>query len=329
MGGNPQEMLNEISQLEESYNTAKIKLDECELEVSKTTKGLREAERVLASAREKRASIQTLCASSKEQLDQFSQLVKENYNLLPQDIAAQIKDTSDLVEHQIDDLGKLKQEREQHIRNREIIGAVNLRAEEEADELEKELTTLLNERNDLIQAIDELRGAINKINKEARERLLTAFNHVNAHFQNLFQRLFKGGRAHLELIDSEDPLGAGLEIFAQPPGKSLQSLSLLSGGEQTLASIALIFGMFLTNPSPICVLDEIDAPLDDANVDRVCNLLEEIAERGETRFLVITHHRLSMARMNRLYGVTMHEKGVSQLVSVDMQQTFSFDQRVA
>ena len=158
------------------------------------------------------------------------------------------------------------------------------------------------------------------LNVEARERLTKAFDQVNAHFQRLFAQLYGGGKAHLALIDSDDPLNSGLEIFAQPPGKSLQSLSLLSGGEQTLASIALIFGMFLTNPSPICVLDEVDAPLDDANVDRVCDLLDDIAKRGETRFLVITHHRLTMARMDRLFGVTMAERGVSQLVSVDLSQ---------
>ncbi|HRQ62157.1 MAG TPA: chromosome segregation protein SMC, partial [Alphaproteobacteria bacterium] len=167
------------------------------------------------------------------------------------------------------------------------------------------------------------------INKEARERLLHAFEQINIHFQSLFTRLFQGGQASLSLIDSEDPLGAGLEIFAQPPGKSLQSLSLLSGGEQTMTAIALIFAMFLTNPSPICVLDEIDAPLDDSNVDRVCDLLDEIAERGQTRFLIITHHRLSMARMDRLYGVTMAEKGISQLVSVDLQQSFDFVKEAA
>ncbi|MCB1721062.1 MAG: AAA family ATPase, partial [Alphaproteobacteria bacterium] len=207
--------------------------------------------------------------------------------------------------------------------------AVNLRAEEEAAELEKEAGGLIHERNDLVQAIEELRSGIQKINTEARERLLAAFEHVNAHFQGLFVRLFGGGQAHLALVESDDPLNSGLEIFAQPPGKALQSLSLLSGGEQTMASIALIFAMFLTNPSPICVLDEIDAPLDDANVDRVCDLLEEIAERGETRFLVITHHRLTMARMHRLYGVTMAEKGVSQLVSVDLQQSFDFLEEAA
>jgi chromosome segregation protein len=206
---------------------------------------------------------------------------------------------------------------------------VNLRADDEAQELEKEVGGLLSERNDLVQAIEELRAGIQKINKEARERLLIAFDHVNGHFQRLFMTLFGGGQAHLALVDSDDPLQSGLEIFAQPPGKSLQSLSLLSGGEQTMASIALIFAMFLTNPSPICVLDEIDAPLDDANVDRVCDLLDEIAERGETRFLIITHHRLTMARMDRLYGVTMAERGVSQLVSVDLQQSFEFLEEAA
>ena len=226
----------------------------------------------------------------------------------------------DLVKHSIDDLERLKAEKSDLERDRDLIGAVNLRAEEEANELESEVTGLLHERNDLIQAIEELRGGIEKINKEARERLKIAFEKVNAYFQELFGRLFAGGKAHLELIDSDDPLGSGLEIFAQPPGKALQSLSLLSGGEQTLTSIALIFAMFLTNPAPICVLDEIDAPLDDSNVDRVCDLLDEITERSKTRFLMITHHRLSMARMDRLYGVTMAEKGVSQLVSVDLER---------
>jgi len=186
--------------------------------------------------------------------------------------------------------------------------------------MEREMSEKEAERQDLIAAIEQLRQGIGKLNKEARQRLLIAFERVDRHFQELFTRLFGGGQAHLKLIDSEDPLGAGLEIYGQPPGKKLQALSLLSGGEQTLTSIALIFAMFLTNPSPICVLDEIDAPLDDANVDRVCELLEEMAVKSNTRFLVITHHRMTMARMNRLYGVTMAERGVSKLVSVNIQQ---------
>jgi chromosome segregation protein len=200
------------------------------------------------------------------------------------------------------------------------MGPVNLRAEVESQELLTQMETMQSERDDLLAAITRLRQGISKLNKEARERLLIAFETVNQHFAELFQVLFGGGSAHLELTDADDPLAAGLEIYAQPPGKKLQILSLFSGGEQTLTSIALIFGMFLTNPAPICVLDEIDAPLDESNVDRVCTLLEKMANDGNTRFIVITHHRMTMARMNRLYGVTMSERGVSQLVSVDMSQ---------
>ncbi len=323
-----EEMLTLISKIEAQKANAADQLCRCEEDVSLTNKALKDAETILGNAREERAGNQAMLSATNEQLKALEATIEEKLDIRPQDLLKHA--AVDLVKYQTDDLAKLKQDKDQLNRQRDAIGPVNLRAEDESNELEKEFTTLLHEKNDLIQAIEELRGAINKINKEARERLKIAFDHVNAHFQRLFVRLFDGGKAHLELVASEDPLGAGLEIFAQPPGKALQSLSLLSGGEQTLTSIALIFAMFLTNPSPICVLDEIDAPLDDANVDRVCNLLEEIAARGETRFLVITHHRLSMARMDRLYGVTMSEKGVSQLVSVDLQQSFGFiDKQVA
>ncbi len=322
------DMLSFIAELETKRTLVAERLARCEEDVSITNKALKEAESILGSAREDRARAQAMYASVNEQLSTLNHDIEEKFEMKPQALGTHI--AVDLVKYQSGDLPALKSDKEKLTRQRDMIGSVNLCAEEEADTLEAELTTLLHERNDLMQAIEELRGGINKINKEARERLKIAFDHVNAHFQRLFMRLFKGGKAYLELIESDDPLGAGLEIYAQPPGKSLQALSLLSGGEQTLASIALIFGMFLTNPSPICVLDEIDAPLDDANVDRVCDLLDEIAERGETRFLVITHHRLSMARMDRLYGVTMYEKGVSQLVSVDLQKSFEFiDQQVA
>lgn len=203
-------------------------------------------------------------------------------------------------------------------RDRDALGAVNLRAEEEAAELEAQITRIIEEREDLTEAIARLRTAISQINREGRERLLAAFEAVKAHFEDLFTRLFGGGKAQLTLTESEDPLAAGLEIFASPPGKKLQLLSLLSGGEQALTALSLVFAVFLTNPSPICVLDEVDAPLDDANVDRFCGLLEEISGTSGTRFLVVTHHRLTMARMDRLYGVTMAERGVSQLVSVDL-----------
>jgi chromosome segregation protein len=210
------------------------------------------------------------------------------------------------------------QQRDDSIKGRDAIGPVNLRATVESDETESQLATMETEHNDLTKAIAQLRGGITKLNREARERLAIAFKRVDAHFQKLFNQLFTGGKAYLEMIESEDPLESGLEIYAQPPGKALQKLSLLSGGEQTLTATALIFAMFMTNPSPICVLDEIDAPLDDANVDRVCSLMENIARDTQTRFIVITHHRMTMARMDRLYGVTMSERGVSQLVSVDM-----------
>lgn len=321
-------LLDQITAFEVERNQAADRLAACEKDLTVTLKALKESEKILGDAREQRAHAQATLSALNEQLLDMERQITETLSIPPKDLVNHA--AMDMVQYQSTDLDRLKAERETLVRERDSIGPVNLMAETEAEELEKELSTLLHERNDLLQAIEELRGGIAKINKEARERLMVAFDHVNAHFQHLFMRLFSGGKAHLKLIDSDDPLGAGLEIFAQPPGKALQSLSLMSGGEQTLASIALIFAMFMTNPSPICVLDEIDAPLDDANVDRVCDLLEEIAERGTTRFLVITHHRLSMARMDRLYGVTMSEKGVSQLVSVDLQQSFEFiDKKVA
>jgi len=209
---------------------------------------------------------------------------------------------------------------ERLIRERENMGPVNLRAETEAEELTEQMETLVSERGDLLAAIDKLRRGISDLNREGRQRLLASFKEVDTHFQELFVRLFGGGRAHLTLTESDDPLEAGLEIMASPPGKRLQVLSLLSGGEQALTALSLLFAVFMTNPAPICVLDEVDAPLDDANVDRFCSLVEEIAHSLSTRFLVITHHRMTMARVDRLFGVTMGEQGVSQLVSVDLGQ---------
>ena len=321
-----EKLLGKISEAETLRDKAAEKLAERELEVTETSKALKESERVLSEAREARAHAQATLAIIVEQIEAQEAAIVEKFDMKPHDLP---QHSAIDMDQEFGDLDSIRSKRESLTRERDQIGPVNLRADDEAQELEKEVTTLLHERNDLNEAIAELRTAINKINAEARERLLAAYEHVNAHFQRLFTKLFGGGKAHLALVDDEetkakDPLGAGLEIFAQPPGKALQALSLLSGGEQTLASIALIFAMFLTNPSPICVLDEIDAPLDDANVDRVCDLLDEIAARGETRFLIITHHRLTMARMDRLYGVTMSERGVSQLVSVDLQQSFSF-----
>ena len=204
-------------------------------------------------------------------------------------------------------------------RERERLGAVNLRAEEELNEVEAQHGSLVTERDDLVEAIKRLRQGIQSLNREARERLLSSFEVVNNHFKRLFTELFGGGTAELQLVEHEDPLEAGLEIVAKPPGKKPATLSLLSGGEQALTALALIFAVFLTNPAPICVLDEVDAPLDDHNVDRFCDLLDEMTRLTDTRFVIITHNPITMARMNRLYGVTMAERGVSQLVSVDLE----------
>ena len=204
-------------------------------------------------------------------------------------------------------------------RKRDGIGPVNLRAEEDAKALREEQDGLLKESEDLTAAVGELRKALGALNREGRERMLEAFGRVNAEFGRLFKSLFGGGEARLTWVDGDDPLEAGVEIMAQPPGKTLGTLSLLSGGEQTLTALALIFAVFLVAPAPVCVLDEVDAPLDDANVTRFCDLLDAMARETETRFLVITHHAVTMSRMDRLYGVTMAERGVSQLVSVDLR----------
>ncbi len=207
---------------------------------------------------------------------------------------------------------------ERLLKEREEMGPVNLRAEQEADDIEKQIGTIESEREELTTAIAKLRGSIGHLNREGRERLTEVFQEVDRYFQMLFTRMFGGGRAHLALVGSDDPLEAGLEIYAQPPGKKLSALSLLSGGEQALTALSLIFAVFRCNPAPVCVLDEVDAPLDDANVDRFCTLLEDMVRETGTRFLVVTHHPLTMARMDRLYGVTMQERGVSRLLSVDL-----------
>jgi chromosome segregation protein len=207
---------------------------------------------------------------------------------------------------------------ERQTQERERIGPVNLVAESELNELEESRLSSQAEREELGIAIHRLRGSIGSLNREGRARLLAAFQDVDRHFRSLFTTLFEGGQAHLELVESDDPLEAGLEIMAQPPGKRLATLTLLSGGEQALTAIALIFALFLTNPAPICVLDEVDAPLDDANIERFCDLLDAMVTETETRYLIVTHNAVTMSRMHRLFGVTMIEKGISRLVSVDL-----------
>jgi chromosome segregation protein len=217
---------------------------------------------------------------------------------------------------QEDSLDKKKQERES-------LGSVNLKADEETSKYEEEIKKMEQDRSDLVTAIDKLKDSINELNQKGRERLIEAFEKVNRKFNEVYTKLFNGGNAKLELVDSDDPLEAGLEMLVSPPGKRLQSITLLSGGEQALTALSLIFAVFLTNPSPICVLDEVDAPLDDANVTRFCSLLEELIKITNTKFIIVTHHALTMSKMNRLYGVTMPEKGISQLVAVDLQKAES------
>ena len=230
---------------------------------------------------------------------------------------------SDLNEFSSDDLPSLEDQikkSEKIKKQRESLGSVNLRADEETKKYESEIKKMEDDRADLYSAIVKLKASIEELNQKGRERLLDAFTKVNRKFNEVYTKLFNGGTAKIELVDSEDPLEAGLEMYVSPPGKRLQSITLLSGGEQALTALSLIFAVFLVNPSPICVLDEVDAPLDDANVTRFCGLLDELTKITKTKFIIITHHALTMSRMHRLYGVTMAEQGVSQLVSVNLQK---------
>ena len=283
--------------------------------VSAANRALKEVQEKLAEARETRIRLQASLEQITETRRQVAERIDEVLQCKPQQalLKAGVEDRENLPSPaQIEpELDRLKADRER-------MGPVNLRAEVEAREAEEQLAGMQKERTDLEEAIGRLRQAISSLNREGRERLLKAFELVNGRFTHLFQKLFGGGQAHLALTESDDPLDAGLEIMASPPGKRLQIMSLLSGGEQALTALCLIFAVFQTNPSPICVLDEVDAPLDDANVERLCDLLHEITRETGTRFLVVTHHSLTMSRVNHLYGVTMAERGVSQLVSVDL-----------
>lgn len=272
---------------------------------------LKEAERAAADAREDRVRAEAMVERREQAGREIAQRCRERLGCGVDDLApGEALAATPTPE--------LETRAERRAAERERLGPVNLRAEIEADDVGKQIDGLTAERDDLLAAIARLRQGIAALNREGRERLQASFETVNRAFQDIFTRLFGGGRAHLSLIEGEDPLAAGLEIMASPPGKRLQLLSLLSGGEQALTALALLFAVFHSNPAPICILDEVDAPLDDANVDRFCGLIGEIAGAGRTRFLVITHHRMTMARMNRLFGVTMAERGVSQLVSVDL-----------
>ena len=306
-------LMDQLAAAEEARRLAAATLADGEQALTAADRVVKEAEQSLAQAREERVRRQAAVAAAAQAGQGLAERIRERLQISPEQLAEEAGEVdpsqAEPLQRQFD---KLNQERE-------ALGPVNLRAEEEVAELETQMAVLKAERDDLVAAIAKLRQAIAEINREGRQRLLASFEAVDQHFRELFVRLFGGGRAHLTLTESTDPLQAGLEIMASPPGKRLQILSLLSGGEQALTALSLLFAVFMTNPAPICVLDEVDAPLDDANVDRFCSLVGEIAESSKTRFLVVTHHRMTMARMDRLYGVTMAERGVSTLVSVDLK----------
>jgi chromosome segregation protein len=275
----------------------------------------RAAERILAEARETRARLEAQRDAAAEAVQHLRAEIVERLGAPPEELAGMLGERATAAPA---DSGEIAARLERLIRERDAIGPVNLIAEQEMAEAETRLSGLQHERTDLTEAIARLRRGISTLDQEGRNRIVAAFEQLNGHFGELFVRLFGGGKAELAWAGEGDPLECGLDIMASPPGKRLQSLSLLSGGEQALTAIALIFAVFLTNPAPLCVLDEVDAPLDDANVDRFCRLVADIADSTDTRFLLITHHRVTMARMDRLFGVTMAERGVSQLVSVDL-----------
>jgi chromosome segregation protein len=272
------------------------------------------AAEAVSTAREQRAGAEARAENQDARRREMAAISGERFECPP----PLLPDKHGFEEEALADAGSESARLERLQLDRERIGPVNLIAADELAELEEQVAKGQAESEELTQAINRLRGSIGSLNREGRTRLLAAFETVDQHFRRLFATLFNGGQAHLALIDSDDPLEAGLEIFAQPPGKKLQSLTLLSGGEQALTAVALIFALFLTNPAPICVLDEVDAPLDDANIERFCDLLDAMTRETDTRYLIVTHNAVTMSRMHRLFGVTMVEQGVSRLVSVDL-----------
>ena len=319
----PEEIAAKRSELADAIDEAEVrrrasadKLSLADTALRDAADGERDAERGASEAREARARSEARADAARETVAYAQERIMEAQEVTPAQLLESLgtdlekMPASEVVEGQVNALK----------RQRDSLGAVNLRAEEDSKDVQVEHDNLVSEKADLEAAIAALRHGIASLNKEGRERLLTAFEQVNESFGLLFSHLFGGGEAKLVLVESDDPLEAGLEIMCQPPGKKLSTLSLLSGGEQTLTALALIFAVFLANPAPICVLDEVDAPLDDANVTRFCDLLDEMTRRTQTRFLIITHHAVTMSRMDRLFGVTMGEQGVSQLVSVDLKK---------
>ena len=307
-----------ISEEEKSQNETIINSTDEKIETLRSK--LNEIQEQSIQIRERKASsgatVEGLKKRKNDLIDRInSELSLSEENILENSNLFGIEELPDAI-NQEDLLDKKKQEREK-------LGSVNLKADEETNKYETEIKKMESDRVDLVTAIVKLKESINELNQKGRERLIEAFDKVDRKFNEVYTKLFDGGNAKLELVDADDPLEAGLELLVSPPGKRLQSITLLSGGEQALTALSLIFAVFLTNPSPICVLDEVDAPLDDANVTRFCSLLAELTKITDTKFIIVTHHALTMSKMNRLYGVTMPEKGISQLVAVDLQKAES------
>ena len=323
----PQTQAEKKGQISENLRTSEIEKQEDEVRINEIDKKINSLRSDLSSTQEKMIQIRERRASSSATIDGL----KQRRNDLLERINTELNlNENNLLE--FSDLEKMDNlpdtvEQEELLdakkREREKLGSVNLRADEETNKYEIEIQKMEKDRQDLATAIIKLKESINELNQKGREKLLEAFEKVNRKFNQVYTKLFNGGNAKLELVDSDDPLEAGLELLVSPPGKRLQSITLLSGGEQALTALSLIFAVFLTSPSPICVLDEVDAPLDDANVTRFCNLLDELTKITSTRFIIVTHHALTMSKMDRLYGVTMPEKGISQLVAVDLQKAES------
>ena len=323
----PQTQAEKKGQISESLRSAEsennenqILIEELENKINSLRSELNEVQEKSIQIRERKASSSATIEGLKKRKDDLLDRVDAELNLNENNIL----ENSDLKNvEELPDSVTQEEKLDEKKRDREKLGSVNLRADEETNKYEDEIKKMENDRQDLVSAIIKLKESINELNQKGRERLLEAFEKVNRKFNEVYTKLFNGGNAKLELIDDEDPLEAGLELLVSPPGKRLQSITLLSGGEQALTALSLIFAVFLTNPSPICVLDEVDAPLDDANVTRFCNLLEELTKITSTRFIIVTHHALTMSKMDRLYGVTMPEKGISQIVAVDLQKAES------
>ena len=307
--------------IEEAISNRNIAADQLvknETSLNDADKQVREAEKVVSTLREEMIKIEALLNLSKAKIQNIEERVFEKLKMKSTELNKFINTKEE--DQPIKSIEILEKTLQRLLNERETLGAVNLRAEDEMNEMLNKIEVMSKERVDLEEAIAKLRSGIFELNKEGRQRLKESFEEVNENFKQLFQKLFGGGNAELRLVGNEDPLQAGLEVLASPPGKKMQLLSLLSGGEQALTAISLIFSVFLCNPAPICILDEVDAPLDDTNVGRFCDLLNQIVDETDTYFMVITHHRLTMAKMDRLFGVTMEQKGISKLVSVDLEQ---------